>query len=177
MLGWLGEDPELAYRSITAFFIPDDDPRLTELGALWLSYGDEHLEAITGLTMGRRVADLLARDALADRPRPGKPALSRLRSTVRSAVAGCGVDAQWATRLVETYVDHEHEERSAWDADRGTAGVVRDPEAYLRTLTEASALPGSPLGSSPAEVRRTLEEKLEEARAATTRRRNRRRAG
>lgn len=172
MLGWLEDEPSLAYRSIIHFYVRDTDPRAPELGQVWANYDDQQLEAITCLSMAHEVAELLVRDALADRARPGKPALTRVRREVKELVAGCGVDAQWAGRMVSIFIDHEHEAASAWDVDRGERRVVRNGEAYLAALSEAASLPGSPLGETPAEVRRILSEMVADARQATGRRRS-----
>lgn len=176
MLEWLEDDPALAYRSITAFYIPDTDPRVIELGQVWSEYDDTQLETITSQSLAHEVAELLVRDALSDRARPGKPALTRVRREVKEAVAGCGVDAQWSGRIVSIFIDHEHEAASAWDVDRGERRVVRNGEAYLAALSDAASLPGSPLGETPAEVCRTLSNMVADARQATGRRRGQRAA-
>jgi hypothetical protein len=156
MLTWVEEDESLALCSVLALSHEHVDPRVTALGALWTDYEAEHLETISTHEYARKIAHLLVRDVLADRARPGRPALSRTRVAVRRAVAGCGVDTAWVTELTAVFVEHEHEARSAWDPDRGSGESTRDTSRYLSALAEAAALPGTPLGCTPAQVRAAL---------------------
>jgi hypothetical protein len=164
MLAWVEEDESLAMRSVLALSGTPGDPRVAALGSLWAAYGPQHLETITTHEYGPRIAHLLVRDVLADRARPGRPALSRTRVAVRRAVAGCGVDTAWVTELTAVFVEHEHEARSAWDPDRGTGESTRDTSRYLTALGSAAPLPGAPLGRTPLEVRAMLADVVATAR-------------
>lgn len=156
MLTWVEEDETVALRSVHVRGDEQLDPRAAALGTLWATFRTEELEIVASHEYGQKIADLLVRDVLADRARPGRPALSRTRVAVRQAVAGCGVDAAWVTELTAVFVEHEHEARSAWDPDRGSGESSRDPERYLGALDAAAELPGAPLGATTVEVRRTL---------------------
>ncbi|MFC7879633.1 hypothetical protein [Isoptericola sp. NPDC057391] len=166
MLAWVEEDDELALRSVVALRSAQTvtDPRVAALGDLWGAYADAHLEVVATHEYGRRIADLLAHDALADRARPGRPAVSRTRVGIKGAVAGTGVDAAWVAHLAAVFLAHEHEARSAWDPDRGAVDVDRDAGRYLDALAAAAALPGAPLGRTPVAVRDTLAAIVEAAR-------------
>lgn len=164
MLAWVEEDESLALRSVLALTDSPLDPRVATLGELWATYEDEHVETVATHEYGRKIAHLLVRDVLADRARPGRPALSRTRVAVKQAVATCGVDATWVTELTAVFVEHEHEARSAWDPDRGTGESTRDTDRYLDALAAAAALPGAPLGSTDVEVRSTLADIVSAAR-------------
>ncbi|MFJ2299491.1 hypothetical protein [Oerskovia paurometabola] len=167
MLAWIEEDEGLALRSVLALADTPSDPRIATLAGLWATYEDEHLETVATHEYGQKIAHLLVRDVLADRARPGRPALSRTRVSVKQAVAGCGVDAAWVTELTAVFVEHEHEARSAWDPDRGTGESTRDTARYLDTLAAAAALSGRPLGRTPDEVRSTLADIVAAARQTT----------
>ncbi|MBE7698828.1 hypothetical protein H9623_00720 [Oerskovia sp. Sa1BUA8] len=164
MLAWVEEDESLALRSVLALTDSPLDPRVATLGELWATYEDEHVETVATHEYGRKIAHLLVRDVLADRARPGRPALSRTRVAVKQAVATCGVDATWVTELTAVFVEHEHEARSAWDPDRGTGESTRDTDRYLDALAAAAALPGAPFGSTDVEVRSTLADIVSAAR-------------
>ncbi|MBE9925449.1 hypothetical protein G8C93_06030 [Cellulosimicrobium cellulans] len=164
MLGWVEEDADLALRSVVGLLAPTDERRAVLLGRLWAAFDRDRLSTLADHEYGARIADLLVRDALADRARPGRPAVSRTRVAVKQAVAGCGVDAAWVAELTAVFLEHEHEARSAWDPDRGTGETTRDAARYLAALTTAAALPGAPLGATPLAVRRALADLVAAAR-------------
>ena len=167
MLSWVEEDEDLALRSVVALTRTPADPRSLALGRLWAAYEEEQLETVAAHEYGRKIAHLLVCDALADRARPGRPALSRTRVAVKRAVAGCGVDAAWVTELTSVFVEHEHEARSAWDPDRGTGESTRDARRFLDALERAAGLPGAPLGRTALEVRGMLADVVTAARQGT----------
>ena len=158
LLAWVDVDEMLALQSVVAILLPAraSDLRAERLTRLWSAFSLEQLTELAEHEYGRRMAQLLVRDALADRARPGRPAVSRTRVAVKRAVAGRGVDASWGAELTAVFLEHEHEARSAWDPDRGVGGPTRDTGRYLRALEAAAALPGAPLGRTPVEVRDTL---------------------
>ncbi|OLT53609.1 hypothetical protein BJF88_10655 [Cellulosimicrobium sp. CUA-896] len=168
MLAWVEEDPAIALRSVLARHRTPPCRRTEALGRLWAAFDDAELETVAEHEYGEKIADLLVRDVLADRARPGRPAVSRTRVAVKRAVAGCKVDGAWVTDLTAVFLEHEHEARSAWDPDRGAGESTRDSVRYLRSLAAAAALPGTPLGRTPAQVRGTLAELVATARQGTS---------
>ncbi len=80
MLGWVEEDEDLALRSVVGLLAPTDERRAVLLGRLWAAFDRDRLQTVADHEYGARIAHLLVRDALADRARPGRPAVSRTAS-------------------------------------------------------------------------------------------------